>query len=59
MVWMVETVIARRVARRSGLVRRSAGTEAADATAEDGTYVLVNHAFNFPDRGAIGLFDTS
>jgi nitrite reductase (NO-forming) len=25
-------------------------------TAEDGTYALVNHAFNFPGRGAIGLF---
>ena len=25
-------------------------------TAEDGTYAFVNHAFNFPGRGAIGLF---
>ncbi|MDW3214096.1 MAG: multicopper oxidase domain-containing protein [Ilumatobacteraceae bacterium] len=24
--------------------------------AEDGTYAFVNHAFNFPGRGAIGLF---
>jgi nitrite reductase (NO-forming) len=28
-------------------------------TAEDGTYALVNHAFNFPGRGAIGLFNAS
>jgi nitrite reductase (NO-forming) len=28
-------------------------------TAEDGTYALVNHAFNFPGRGAIGLFAAS
>lgn len=28
-------------------------------TAEDGTYALVNHAFNFPGRGAIGLFTAS
>jgi len=26
-------------------------------TAEDGTYALVNHAFNFPGRGALGLFN--
>ena len=25
-------------------------------TAEDGTYAFVNHAFNFPGRGALGLF---
>jgi nitrite reductase (NO-forming) len=28
-------------------------------TAEDGTYAFVNHAFNFPGRGAIGLFSAS
>jgi nitrite reductase (NO-forming) len=28
-------------------------------TAEDGTYAFVNHAFNFPGRGAIGLFNAS
>jgi nitrite reductase (NO-forming) len=28
-------------------------------TAEDGNYAMVNHAFNFPGRGAIGLFDAS
>jgi hypothetical protein len=28
-------------------------------TAEDGTYAFVNHAFNFPGRGAIGLFHAS
>jgi nitrite reductase (NO-forming) len=28
-------------------------------TAEDGTYAFVNHAFNFPGRGAIGLFTAS
>jgi nitrite reductase (NO-forming) len=28
-------------------------------TAEDGSYALVNHAFNFPGRGAIGLFNAS
>jgi nitrite reductase (NO-forming) len=28
-------------------------------TAEDGSYALVNHAFNFPGRGAIGLFKAS
>lgn len=27
--------------------------------AEDGTYAFVNHAFNFPGRGAIGLFSAS
>jgi nitrite reductase (NO-forming) len=26
-------------------------------TAEDGTYAFVNHAFNFPGRGALGLFN--
>ncbi len=29
------------------------------STAEDGTYAFVNHAFNFPGRGAIGLFNAS
>ena len=28
-------------------------------TAEDGTYAFVNHAFNFPGRGALGLFHAS
>ena len=28
-------------------------------TAEDGTFVLVNHAFNFPGRGAIAVFSSS
>ncbi|MAT04005.1 MAG: copper oxidase [Acidimicrobiaceae bacterium] len=28
-------------------------------TAEDGTYAFVNHAFNFPGRGALGLFSAS
>lgn len=28
-------------------------------TAEDGTYAFVNHAFNFPGRGALGLFMAS
>jgi nitrite reductase (NO-forming) len=28
-------------------------------TAEDGTYAFVNHAFNFPGRGALGLFRAS
>lgn len=27
--------------------------------AEDGTYAFVNHAFNFPGRGALGLFTAS
>lgn len=28
-------------------------------TAEDGTFAFVNHAFNFPGRGALGLFHAS
>jgi hypothetical protein len=28
-------------------------------TAEDGKYAFVNHAFNFPGRGSLGLFMAS
>ena len=55
---------------RSAIWRSNWGSQAVDLApaqgaviemtpAEEGTYALVNHAFNFPGRGALGLFNAS